>query len=395
MKKMQNISYNRNNILLSTTIFFIFIFDSGGGMGIRNFGLLLIITILFIEIFYNHKKNELQSGFLLFYFFSMTFLMFSVLIAFLNNTSFFKSNLFNFSLYCLLPFYMLAKRKYITIDGYLNAVKIFCIIILIFFFGRLFRIMPLVNIFNFVVRNADGYFGNKRFSNSITVLPNIYFQGTLVIIPAAIIMIIRRNYGSFFLVLLTLSLIVSRFGVLVCILFFLILNIKKIYVPLSIVIILLLCVQIFRIEIPVFIDFLDVFYRNSSGNVIRSKHLESIISLFMDNPSYFILGQGPGSVFYTSGFNVYTDSVEISHFDVLRKYGIIYFCIINAAFFYLMYKIYRKSKETRQFAYGLLAHYIVSISNPVLLSLPFIMFLSICIVNVESKYTLHIKNIDE
>ena len=379
-----NICKNEN-IILSTFLFFSFIFDSGGGIGIRNIGFLIIALIIFLDLLF-YKNVQININFLLFYCGNLVFLSLSILAALNNNTTFFKANLFNFSLYCLFPFYILAKNKYLTIEGYLKSIEIFCVVIVIFFFGRLLKIMPIVNVFNILTRNASGHFQNLYFENSSTVLPNVYFQGVLSIVPAAVIMITQKKYKSFFLAFIALCIAPSRFGVLVCAFFFLILHIRKLFIPILVGIVLVLLFLVFKIEIPVFIDFLNMFYRTSSGNVIRSGHLNSIISLLTENPSYLFIGQGPGSMFYTSGFHHYADSVEISHFDFLRKYGILYFSVVNAAFIYLLYKLCKKkSLISNQLVYGLLAHYIVSISNPVLLSLPFIMFTSICIVRSEIK----------
>jgi len=381
---MQGIFKNIDrNTLFSTLLFFSFIFDSGGGLGLRNIGFMLMLMVLFYELCFNYGKQNTNKYFLLFYCGSLVFLLSTKIIALSNHATFASSSLQNFSLYFLLPLYILAKNRYLTIEGYLKSVCIFCIIVLMFFFGRILGVAPIVQLFGFVATRADGFLGYAYFDNAFVVFPNVYFQGTLAIVPAAVIMISQQKFKAFALVMLTLFVAPSRFGVLVCIMFFLILYIKKIYIFLLGSTVFVLCIMIF--EIPVFIDFLDMFDLATYGHAVRAGHMESILFLFNSNLSYFIVGQGPGTMFYSLGFNGYTDSVEISHFDFVRRYGIIYFIILNTAFFFLVYRLFNKSTVSRQLVYGLLAHYIVAISNPVLVSLPFMMFLSICIVINESN----------
>jgi len=385
-KAQIHLNENKSTIL-STFVFFVFIFDSGGGLNLRNIGLILILMLLIYETFFNHGAKNINKYFLLFYCGSLSFLLASVIIALLNRATFVNANLHNFGLYSLLPFYILAKNRYLTINGYLKSVNIFCAIVLILFFGRLFGIAPVVQIFGFIATRADGFFRYVQFANSPLVIPNVYFQGMLATVPAAVIMVSQKKFKSFALVMLTLFIAPSRFGVFVCILFFLILYIKKIYIIIFASVVFVLSMILF--EIPVFVDFLDIFDRTTYGHVVRTGHLESILFLFTSHLPYFIIGQGPGTMFFSLGFGSYTDSVEISHLDFIRKYGILYFIVLNIAFFYLMHKLYKKSILSKQLTYGLLAHYVVAASNPVLLSLPFMMFLSVCIVTSEADRRLY------
>jgi len=145
-------------------------------------------------------------------------------------------------------------------------------------------------------------------------------------------------------------------------------------------VILSLIIFLFNIQIPVLIDLIAIFDTSSSGNSVRYNHLLSIIELFKQHPTCLIFGQGPGTPFYTTGFHKYVTLVEIHHFDLLRKYGLIYFTAVNAGLFYLLYKLYNtKQLIAKQIMYGIMAHYIVAISNPVLVSLPYMMLISIAI----------------
>jgi hypothetical protein len=335
----------------------------------------MIIFIVIFEITF--KGNVLiNRWFLLFYLGSLSYLLISVVIAILNKAPFILAHRFNFNLYFLIILYIIARKGYITVDGYLIAIKIFTLIILFLFFGRILGINLFIKLFEIM---SPAIMGDMK--NGIA---SVYFKGTLEIVSGAVIFAKKRNIGWFLLCLLALAVAPSRFGVFVCMLFFLVINIKKLYIPVIICSILFLCITTFRIKIPVLIDFVQIFNSESGGTIVRSRHLESIIYLFSQNPLYLVFGQGPGTLFYSSGFHGLTDKVEISHFDILRRYGIIYFSALHIGLFFLIRNLWKTKQIIAQaLMLSLLSHYIVSISNPVLLSLPYMMIIciSISIVN--------------
>jgi hypothetical protein len=363
------------NLFLSSFLFFCFIFDSGGRLGIRNLGFLVVCFLILMELFTN--KIFFDMSFFLFYFISLIYLLISLVIAIVNNASFIHANTFNFSLYFLIIVYLLAREKYLTLSGYLVAIKIFSILVLVFFWGRLFNISYILIFF----KKVAPYSGAEAMKNGMVA---VYYQGTLAIVPAAVMFARKGSMGWFLICLLALAVAPSRFGVFTSVFLFLIIYRRKLYIPLMIGVFFLIWLNIFNINVPVLYDFIDMFDRSSYGTNVRSEHLKSIIILFYDNPLTFFFGQGPGTVFYTSGFNSYADSVEISHFDFMRKYGIFYFVYLNIGLLLLIFRLYQnKTVESKQLIYGLIAHYIVALSNPVLTSLPFIMLLGICIVSTD------------
>jgi hypothetical protein len=370
MKKLKSKEETRN-LFLSFFLFFVFIFDSGGRLGIRNAGFLIVCLLLLTALFSN--KIIFNRSFFLFYFTSLTYLLISLVIAMFNSASFMLANTFNFSLYFLIITYLLARENYLTLRGYLIAIKLFSILVIVFFFGRILNISYILMLFEAVAP----YSGADAMKNG---MPAVYYQGTLAIVPAAAIFAKKGNVGWFLICLLALAVAPSRFGVLTSLFLFLLIYRKKFYFLSVIAAIVLICLNNFNVVIPVLYDFMDMFRGNSYGVSVRSGHLESILMLFKSNPLILFFGQGPGTVFYTSGFNNYADSVEISHFDFVRKYGIFYFIFLNCGLLFLIFKLYKSGTVTsKQVIYGLIAHYIVAISNPVLTSIPFIMLLGVCI----------------
>jgi hypothetical protein len=290
-----------------------------------------------------------------------------------------SANIFNFSLYFLIIAYLLAYRRYLTLDGYLTAIKVFSVFILIFFLGRIFGLSYFFTPLNKVAP----YAGMNAMKNG---MPSVYYQGTLAIVPAAVIFARKGYIGWFLVCLLALAIAPSRFGVFTSVFLFLIIYRRKLYIPLIISTFLFILLIVFNVTIPVLFDFLKMFDRNSRGTDIRFEHLKSLIILFKNDPLIFVFGQGPGAMFYTSGFHRYADSIEISHFDFVRKYGVIYFMVLSIGLLLLILKLkQKKTNESKGLIYGLIAHYIVAASNPVLSSLPFIMLLSVCIVSASEN----------
>ena len=323
---------NYLHTLLSSFLFFCFIFDSGGRLGLRKAGFLVVCLLILKELF--GDKIYLNKSFFLFYLISLVYLSISLVIAIVNRASFILANTFNFSLYFLIIIYLLAREKYLTLDGYLVAIKFFSILVLAFFFGRIYNVSYILMVFNKVAP----YSGADAMKNA---MPAVYYQGTLAIVPAAVIFARKGSIGWFLICLLALAVAPSRFGVFVSMFLFLIIYRRKLYFPLIIGVLLFTYLNVFNITIPALYDFMDMF-SHSYGTNVRFEHLKSIMILFNNNSLVFVFGQGPGTVFYTSGFKEYVTSVEISHFDFIRKYGILYFIFLNIGLLLLIFNLYQK-----------------------------------------------------
>ncbi|MDR0551882.1 MAG: hypothetical protein LBG72_07680 [Spirochaetaceae bacterium] len=363
--------------MISFLIFFLFIFDSGGNIGIRNIGFLLM-GICVLEILLKNKII-INRYFLIFWVGIVSFLLVNLAVAMQNGAEFLNANVFSFSMYMLVFFYILARNNYLDIEGYLNAVKVFAVFVIVFFLGRLLGINIIVEIYRFVP-SVTGPDGTK---NGMAV---VYYQGTLALVPGSVMFACQKKTGWFLICVIALAAAQSRFGLFTSILFFLIIYRKKIYIPAMLALAVMAVIAVFQVEIPVLTTFLEMFNGRYSGSQIRQGHLYSILALLRDNPAYILFGQGAGTSFYTSGFNTYTDSVEISHFDFMRKYGVLFFGILSLALLWIIFVLFKKrqARQTR-LAFALMAHYVVAISNPVLMSLPIMMLMCVAIVEAEQK----------
>ena len=106
------------------------------------------------------------------------------------------------------------------------------------------------------------------------------------------------------------------------------------------------------------------------SNTIKYGHLNSYIDLFVENPLYLILGQGPATQFYSEGFRRFTYVTEWTYIELLRNFGILSLLILGVFIFPLvcLWKYARKSN----YVFGIFCTYVIYIfiagTNPLLLS---------------------------
>ena len=73
--------------------------------------------------------------------------------------------------------------------------------------------------------------------------------------------------------------------------------------------------------------FLLLSVKNSSSDA-KDGHLISYNEMFSENPSYILIGEGPGSYFFSKGFNKSVTNTEISYLELVRMFGIFFSVII-------------------------------------------------------------------
>lgn len=109
--------------------------------------------------------------------------------------------------------------------------------------------------------------------------------------------------------------------------------------------------------------------KGETSNVIKYAHLPSYAKLFTDHPLYLLIGEGPGTLFYSSGFHRYTTQTEWTYFELLRNYGL--FAIIPlGVVLYPLGTFFRYRKDN--YTFGIMGTYVsyllVAGTNPLLFS---------------------------
>lgn len=100
---------------------------------------------------------------------------------------------------------------------------------------------------------------------------------------------------------------------------------------------------------------------------IKLEHKNSYLHLFFINPlRYFLIGDGPGALFYSSGFDNYVLLTELSYFDLIRRFGLINTTILLIIFLLPLFKIYCSYPSEFFFCMlvGYIAFYFIAGTNP-------------------------------
>lgn len=108
---------------------------------------------------------------------------------------------------------------------------------------------------------------------------------------------------------------------------------------------------------------------SSGSSDIKNKHIESTVQLFLENNiSMLLFGNGPASVFYTSGFNEYTNRTELSYLDLFRLFGIFGAVPIIFIYIYPLFGLLKKGTyESLSFFISYLAYLFIAGTNPLLI----------------------------
>jgi hypothetical protein len=127
---------------------------------------------------------------------------------------------------------------------------------------------------------------------------------------------------------------------------------------------------------------------------IKSGHMKSMFMLFSESPLKFLLiGNGPGSRFYTSSLRTEVSLTELSYLDLIRNYGLISTIIICLLYLYPLLLLYNAKQYSAEFKFilgmGYVAFLFIAGTNPFLINSSGFMMLCIMIyiskVNVKRE----------
>jgi len=106
---------------------------------------------------------------------------------------------------------------------------------------------------------------------------------------------------------------------------------------------------------------------------IKAAHLASTLLLFSENPfRYFFVGTGPGSTFYTAGFNEIVAQTELTYLELIRNYGLIFTLLIVLLLCIPFLNIINNKQYDKllkiSIFLGYLAYLFIAGTNPLLIS---------------------------
>jgi hypothetical protein len=226
---------------------------------------------------------------------------------------------------------------------------------------------------SFAKENRLGYIGLKSIDSGV---PNVYFRWSswlllgfslslflkkyllsAVILTAAVMTLSTAIIGGIFLIIFSYTFMDGRLGHI---------KIFKIFFSFILVFVgILLAMNMFP---DVLQEIISKFSTSSVSSSVKLGHIESILNLLSNNPSYLIYGQGPGSSFYSVGVDAFVTNVEVSHFNLLRQFGLLGFIFFFSYTCYVVICLLCLGRPGYPWAVGLTVMFLVAGTNPLLLS---------------------------
>jgi hypothetical protein len=246
------------------------------------------------------------------------------------------------------------------------------------------------------LQGKEGSFGIQSFDG--LDVPWIYFTSTLFLVPAFVYYLFVGKTLRAGITLLALGLTFSKAGVTLCVVFGVFYSLSALFrrsatgvtngtktrplqgfrrfLPIAVVggVTLLILASL-----PSFSDqIMDAWGGTSDTALVRIGHFHSVMDLFVEHPSYLLVGQGAGVAFFSLGESENVQSFEIDHLNAIRKFGLPWFIAYSAIVFYSARKLIATGrKEERAFGFALMSAYLAAGTNPVLLSSLFVTMMTL------------------
>lgn len=353
--------------------------DQGGALLIKYLSFILGL----FTIFYFRLKWEEPWKLYISYIYIIWPLI-AVSIGIINNgdISLAINNITPFIAGIIMLFLLQKEYQYLAIQALnisLLFMSVFSISIYLIFIIIPSSIESLSNLFN----NLQlGFFGIKAIEE--TGFPGVYFKCTLFYNFAFTSYLFYKDYKFAFIILIAIILSFSKSSIIIALLIifiFVVSGIKvnkslKIYINYSTVIVLcLLVISIFLFfQLEYYETFRLYFHNAITGEAgttqVRIGHYESVIKLFLDTPIYLIIGQGAGTEFFTKGFNVYTNNIELDHINAIRKFGLLWAISFYTLIIFSVVSLWKRNSKKYSLAYILT--FILVGTNPLMINPLFI-----------------------
>ncbi len=372
--------------------------DIGGAFGLKYaaFGLIslyLILCLLIKTDFTVPVSFVLLEG-LLFFVAPIFYLFISIVI---YQIPFRKSvgELSPFVIWFLYPILIsiTPRNKIISIFKdimFLGAILTLLAFVIIFFLYLGGQVELISKITEFTREYRLGFLGQHPFEGHFSgFFPNVYFRWTLLLIPTAILFF-EESKIKLIVIALALFSTLSTAVILFAIIAFIWFSLEKIYRTKKIVywgryffivgfFIIFLCWAIYLLGYGGILGFvLSKLTLSSDSTLIKIGHIRSIISIALSNTFTFLFGTGLGSSFYSIGAKAIVNNVEVSHFNMIRQFGIIYVVAFFSYVAWLFFRLFKLDDTGRLLAIGLATLFMAAGTNPLLMSPIFFIIMVIC-----------------
>jgi hypothetical protein len=265
--------------------------------------------------------------------------------------------------------------------GALLTLVAFVAIIACYALGRL-DLITRIN--EFAEAYNVGFFGQRPTDGGLKLfVPNVYFRWTMLLIPAAACLADDRR--RLLPVLLALLCTLSTGSVLFGLAGVALVPLADSRVPLRRLArhALWLALTVAAVSLALAAtQYGDVAFAlgqkltsGSASTGAKLGHIRSILDQVFSNPAALLVGSGVGSAFYSVGADGVVTNVEVSHFNLLRQFGIVYTLLFVAYVGGVFAGLLRSDGAGRRLGVGLAMIFLAAGTNPLLLSPVFFLVL--------------------
>ena len=326
---------------------FALLFDIGGGFGLKYLAISIVFLVFLLRLpFFGFPKSYFVDFFLLFVF------------AFISLLSVMKGNQLTSAVsgVSFLVFLILlvvgkgAGSDYFT--KLFIQISLFGSLLIALFYLMIIVIPELALSWAKTAQvNRLGYLGLNPL---VAGLPNVYFRWSAWLVLGFSLCLFNRKFFSSGLILLSSFLTMSSaiiFGQVLVIFIYIVFSFRSIIKsPILLILLVLVSFGIFYFVRNNFSSVYELIFSKitseSESTSVKVGHISSIISLLWSNPEYLIFGQGPGTSFYSEGVQAIVSNVEVSHFDLLRQFGILGFLSFIMYFVFVVMRLFPPMPST-------------------------------------------------
>jgi hypothetical protein len=364
----------KNHPVLLFLFFFCLFFDLGGALYVRHFALLILMGVVLHTLLASPKMFFAPFLNLSILALFLAWPMMSAYIGFYKaaNGGLIVQNILALVSFPILIIFFSNFTVEDIVNGFTRAATLLGFVVLalwvlLYFDNSLAHVVAD----EFSEREA-GYFGIREMSG--LSFPVIYFKATLFFVPAIVLLLQNDKFLCVIVLLSALMAATSKTGVVVAALAILI-SIFKRKSSFMLVSGVLIFLGVFLVLVAVYFDaVIYALFTDENTLMTRVGHWGSLSSMFLDNPSYFFMGQGAGTEFYSMGAGEFVNNIELDHLNSIRKFGLIWF----AGFVLFVYGVIRENQKIHKtgLAAALMVAFVICGTNPVLLTLMFFSILA-------------------
>ncbi|POC14874.1 hypothetical protein [Vibrio vulnificus] len=361
----------------SSLFLFLFVFlcalDPADYFGFKKISFLMVICFFLLALVL--KKIELSRSRVLITIAFISFGCFGLFLYAINiRSSIYDSShafgyfmtFFLFIIFCFLnnkSLYAAFVNSYSKVGVFIITFTIGISILFVFFGERFFWLFSYLN---YEVSNS---FITSRMFGGVNI-SMVYLKSVVLLFPLVVVYydgyLKTKSIAYLFLIglsILSLCLSGTRTNIILALflLFALLSQVSPVHYRKYFYILAYLSLPIVIIALSAFIS-----YSYDDSSTIKSSLFTYYIRLFINDISYFFIGDGFGSVFFAESKSKYVAGTELVYLDLIKYFGVSAFILFFILLMYPFYMFLRKGRILLTCSY--ISYLLVSATNPLLIS---------------------------